>query len=330
MEHYCTLFDLNYLPLGMALHESLRKNAGDFQLWILCMDPEVHEALQTLHLPHTRLIRIAEMEEHFPPLTRVRSTRSRGEFCWTTTPFLPELVFRLDPSVQRATYLDADLYFFGSPRPILEEFDRSEAHVLITEHSYTEDADYTNDAGRFNVQFLPFRRTEKALEILRWWQTQCVDCCTKDTTSGSYGDQKYLDEWPRLFGDAVHIHQAPELTLGPWNVRHLWKGGLPKGSYHFSGLRIFLGGETRLYSESQTVLIPFRVLRGIYRPYVRSLRRAWARCATAGIAMRPPPAPRKSLFLLRRVYHTLLRIQCWSRLDRSPWLSFQGWSPFDR
>lgn len=330
MEHYCTLFDLNYLPLGMALHESLSKNAGDFQLWILCMDAEVEEALRILALENIRLISLADIESHFPSLSEVRRERSWGEYCWTLTPFLPEMVLHLDRQIPRVTYLDADLYFFGSPLRILAEFDRSQAQVMITQHAYTPDADYTKEAGRFNVQFLPFRRSEKALEILGWWQGQCLGCCTKDTTSGSYGDQKYLDEWPDLFGDAVHVHGDPELTLGPWNVRHLWKGGRPKGSYHYSGLRIFAGGETRLYSESQTVLIPFRAMLGIYRPYVRSLTMAWAKCKSQGIELQPPPLAHKSLFVLRRIYHFLLRIQCWARIDRSPWLSFCGWTPFGK
>ncbi len=329
MEHYCTLFDQGYLPLGMALHRSLRQSAGDFQLWILCMDEAVERDLRTLRLEGVRLIPLRELEGQFPSLPEVRSTRSRGEFCWTCTPFLPDLVLRLDPEVSRVTYVDADIFLFGSPRPIFEELERSGAQVLITEHAYSPDADYTDSAGRFNVQFIPFTRSAKAQEILEWWQSRCLDCCTNNSSSGSYGDQKYLDEWPTLFGDAVHILEDVGLTLGPWNVRHLWKGGTPRGSYHFSGLRIHAGGETMLFPAAQPVVIPFRAMWSIYLPYLRVLAEAWETCLSHGFRLELPPAKRKSFFLVRRLGRFLLRIQWWVRIDRSRRPSLFGWRPFE-
>lgn len=328
MEHYCTLFDQGYLPLGMALHRSLERTAGDFQLWIACMDENVERDLARLGLEHVRLIPFRDLESRFPALLEAKRNRSHGEYCWTVTPFLPEMVLHLDPGASRVTYVDADLYFFGSPRPIFEEFARSGAHVLVTEHAYSPDADHTDSAGRFNVQFLPFDRSPKAFEILAWWQSRCLGLCTSDSASGSYGDQKYLDEWPSLFGDAVHVLSDPGLTLGPWNVRHRWKGGTPRGCYHFSGLRIFAGGEAMLFPSAHPFVIPFRAMWCIYVPYLRELSAAWAECRARGVRLDLGPAPRKSFFLVRRLGRFLLRIQWWVRIDGSSWGSFLGWTPF--
>jgi hypothetical protein len=328
MEHYCTLFDLNYLPLGMALHNSLLRTGGDFQLWILCMDDGVEAALRKLDLPRIRLLPLRDLEAMFPALMDVRTTRSHGEYCWTSTPFLPEAVLRIAPEISRVTYVDADIFFFGSPTQILSEFEQSKAHVLLTEHDYTPDQDNTETTGRFCVQLMPFSNSDKALEILRWWQGKCLQCCTSEVGGETFGDQKYLDEWPSRFGDSIHILRNVELTLGPWNVRHLWKGGSPKGSYHFSGLRIFAGGETMMSPAEHTVAIPLCGMRNIYLPYAKALREAWRTCQKHGIVFHLPPAPRNSFLVLRRLRRLLLRIQCWTRIDRSPWLSICGWTPF--
>lgn len=328
LEHYCTLFDHAYLPLGMALHRSLVCTAGDFQLWVLCMDEQVEDALRVLQLERVRLIPLRDLERRFPALADARRGRTHGEYCWTTTPFLPEMVLHLDPDASRVTYVDADLYFFGSPRSILEELDRSGAKVLITEHAYPPDADNTESAGRFNVQFIPFVRSDKAFEILADWQSQCLGLCTNDSSSGFYGDQKYLDVWPERFGDAVHCLTDVGLTLGPWNVRHLWASGAPRGSYHFSGLRIFAGGEAMLFPSAHPFVIPFRAMLRIYVPYVHALSETWETCRRFGVLPKLPPAPRKSFFLVRRLGRLLLRIQWWVRIDRSLWRSFLGWTPF--
>lgn len=328
MENYCTLFDQGYLMQGIALHASILRFSDDFRLWVLCMDRPVEEKLRTLNLPNVRLVPLEELLNHFPELEAVRESRSRGEFCWTSTPYLPELLFRLDPSVSRVTYVDADVFFFGPPRQVVEEFEVSGASALITEHAYSPDADNTDSAGRFNVQFMPFSRSEDGLEILHRWQSQCLECCTENSSSGSFGDQKYLDEWPEVFGSKVHILKRKELTLGPWNVRHLWSGGTPQGSYHFSGVRVHAGGETMLFPAAHPVIIPFRAMRDIYVPYVRALSEAWRTCVAHGVLPDLPKPDRKPFFLLRRLVRFGKRIQWWVRVDVGPWQSILGWSPF--
>ena len=56
MRHYCTLFDKNYLVLGMALHESLQQLHLDYTLHILAMDDECAHALEVLALPNVRIV----------------------------------------------------------------------------------------------------------------------------------------------------------------------------------------------------------------------------------------------------------------------------------
>ena len=42
-EHYITLFNYNYLPQGLTMYHSLKKNFSNFCLWIVCMDKKVEK-----------------------------------------------------------------------------------------------------------------------------------------------------------------------------------------------------------------------------------------------------------------------------------------------
>jgi len=246
VEHFCTLFDRNYLPLGMTLHTSLMAHAQPFHLWILCMDEEVEQQLFQLSLPHVTLIPLGQVET--PELRAVKLGRSRGEYCWTLTPFSFEAVFQRDASVEQVTYLDADLYFFANPRQLLQEFPR-DRHVLLTDHAYAPEYDQSAISGRFCVQFLTFRRTDQGFQVMKWWQDRCLEWCFNRVEDGKFGDQKYLDLWIELFPDFVYVVEAVEKTLAPWNVTYFQetKGSLSPVFYHFHGFKLIATDRAQIY-----------------------------------------------------------------------------------
>jgi len=176
MEHYVTLFDSLFLPQGLALHRSMLRHAAPFTLWVLCMDEQAHEVLRRLDLPHVRPIKLADVET--PELRRVKPTRTRGEYCWTITPFTPAFVFEREPSVQRVTYLDADMWFRQDPQPIFEQFEHSAKAVLITEHAYPPEFDQSKASGRFCVQFVTFER-DRGEPVRRWWADHKLGATSK-------------------------------------------------------------------------------------------------------------------------------------------------------
>jgi hypothetical protein len=254
-EHFCTLFDSNFLPLGMTLHSSLIAYAQPFHLWILCMDELVEQQLQQLNLSYVTLIPLREVESQHPELLNVKPGRSHGEYCWTLTPFTPQAVFNRDASVNQVTYLDADLFFFDDPRLLLEELQQNHKDVLITEHAYAPEYEYRVALnGRFCVQFLTFKNTEKAFKVMHWWQDKCLEWCFSRIEDGKFGDQKYLDLWPELFGAQVHVVEQTDKTLAPWNVNyfdHKLSGKIKPVFYHFHGLRIISPSKARLFLEYQ-------------------------------------------------------------------------------
>jgi len=300
-EHFVTLFDSNFLPMGLCLHNSMMEHAQPFHLWIICMDALVERQLRQLNLLHVSLIPLQEVETDV--LLGAKIDRTQGEYCWTLTSFTPRFVFDRDENISRVTYLDADICFFDSPRILLKEFEASGKDVLITEHGYAPEYYQTTSSGRFCVQFMTFRRTEGGLKVMKWWQERCLEWCFFRCEDGKLGDQKYLDDWPERFAGEVHVLRQVEKTLAPWNVRY-FKTLYPLAQpvfYHFHSLRIVSTKKVLLY-------LGYQVGHGrdLYNSYLRALKEALSIMREEGMPI-PVRAPNKQTFyILRVVRHVLL------------------------
>lgn len=266
MEHYITLFDSNFLPQGLALYESMIRHATPFTLWVLCMDEKAKQVLERLSKPGMRVISVSEIETS--QLLETKQQRTRVEYCWTLTPMTPKIVFDLDTSVKRVTYLDADMFFLRSPGLIHQEFRESGKSVLITEHAYDDVNDRTITSGKYCVQFMTFVR-EKCEPVRQWWETRCLEWCFARRERGKFGDQKYLDDWPLRFPNDVHVLQQLNLLLGPWNARRFHYSGAI--AWHFHGLRLLVGDRVLMHPGYS---VTAEVDTHIYSPYVESLWRA--------------------------------------------------------
>jgi hypothetical protein len=283
-EHFVTLFDSAFLPMGLTLYRSLERHAQPFLLWTLCMDDESAVALERLALPHLQVIRLKEIET--PELLAAKRNRRWGEYCWTLSSFTFDAVFDRAPSAQRVTYLDADMQFFADPRELLAEMP-PEKQVLITEHAYAPEYDQTQRSGRFCVQFVTFDRTDEAQRVRQWWQERVLEECS--STPGKLGDQGYLDEWPRLFGEVLHIVEQKHRTLAPWNSNHFQRLE-PQTTpvfFHFHGLRIVRSDRVRLYAGYYVG--PEADQR--YDSYIAALVQSVAELASLGVTVRPLPVP---------------------------------------
>ena len=279
MEHYVTLFDGLFLPQGVALHASLERHAGAHTLWIVCVDDAARRALEALALPNVRLLAVEAVEND--RLRAVKGSRTRGEYCWTLTPFSPGFVFDADPGVERVTYLDADVWLTADPRPIFTEFEQSGKAVMITEHGYAPEYDQTPVAGRFCVQFMTFRRG-LGEPVRRWWADRCIEWCYARLEDGKFGDQMYLNDWPERFPDAVHVLRERAFLQAPWNATRF--PASEAKVFHFHGLRLLDGGYVLL---AKNYRVPGPTLSMIYEPYLADLRSAVDRLAGVGTPARP-------------------------------------------
>lgn len=298
MEHYVTLFDSLFLPQGLALHMSMERHLKNYQLWILCVDDEVFEVLRKLNLNNVRLLQLSKLETD--ELLKVKTERSKGEYCWTLTPFAPRFVFEDDQSVARVTYLDADLWFRKSPKPIFDELNQSGKHVLITDHGYAPEHDQSLNSGQYCVQFITFTRLGGEL-VRRKWELDCLDWCYCQFLPGKFGDQKYLEKWISLYADLVHVLRDKELALAPWNVSRF-----PYGHsifFHFHGLRV--AKNKRVYFGDYE--IPDSVIQNVYIPYLKDLKTGCNRLAEVNFRIKPQTNLSFHHYYLRRLYRIIFK-----------------------
>ena len=129
------------------------------------------EILNNLSLPKVNLLRLSDIETE--ELKNLKKTRKTNEYCWTLTPFAPKFVFNNDSSIERVTYIDADLWLRKNPKLIFKEFEQSGKNVLITDHGYSLEYDQSDVSGQFCVQFIIFER-EGGECVRKWWERKNV------------------------------------------------------------------------------------------------------------------------------------------------------------
>jgi hypothetical protein len=273
VNHYCTLFDSGYLTRGLALYDSILRSGESFRLYIFCFDDRAYELLRKLKLEHAELITLAEFET--PELLRVKPTRGRGEYCWTSTSFT--IQYCLDQfQLEEVTYLDADLYFFGKPSILLDELRKSNSSVLLTLHRYSADYDKSLISGKYCVQFMPFKSDSRGRAALRWWQERCLEWCYNRVEDGKFGDQKYLDDWTTRF-EGVRVLEHLGGGVAPWNIQNYEAGpgptvdGIPVIFYHFHALKWLAKG---YFDLAEGYKLSAETREYIYQPYLAALKQA--------------------------------------------------------
>ncbi|CAM8385090.1 hypothetical protein MCEET85_00837 [Candidatus Methylopumilus planktonicus] len=266
MKNYVTLFDSNYLPQGMALYFSMKRNLRNFQLWIICIDVNTYNLLTKLNFENVKLINLLDVETE--ELKKIKKHRSKVEYCWTLTPFAPKFVFDIDKLIKRITYIDADIWFMQSDETIVKDFESSGKSVLITDHSYSAEFDMSYLSGKYCVQYIIFEKNGSK-DILKKWQKQCIKWCFARHEDGKFGDQKYLDTWPLVFSKLVYILQNKELILAPWNAFRFPYGN--SVCWHFHSLKIVEVRNRSLLIDYGTYPLPLCVKKYVYEPYINDL-----------------------------------------------------------
>ncbi len=278
MYYFCTYFDKNYLPRGLALYYSLRQHCHEFSLWILCMDQASFSVLTKLALPSVNLLSLAKFEQKDELLVNAKRNRSKIEYYFTCTPSLPLYILNNWPEVDLITYIDADLFFFASPTPLFDELETKS--IAIIGHRYPPHLIELERFGIYNVGWLSFRRDENALDCLNWWRKQCLEWCYDREEDGRFADQKYLDDWPDRFKNVV-VLEHKGANLAPWNLgnyqlhsrdrKTVMADEQPLLFFHFHGLKKIF---QYLYDPGwiEYGIKPSKVIRQqIYKPYLRLL-----------------------------------------------------------
>ncbi len=212
---YCTYFDHNYLSRAVVTINTLRQFDAT-PIYILALSELCAETLQALDLPDVKIIPLAALEKAYPELLTVKPIRKPIEYYFTLTPFLPHYLFA-ETAAERISYMDADLYFFASPKLVLDSL--GDASAAITPHRFS--FPYRNHLifGRFNVAWITYRRCEEGLACLNGYKTDCLAWCYDRLEDGRFGDQKYLDAWPDRY-PSLKIIDHKGFNLAIWNVQN--------------------------------------------------------------------------------------------------------------
>jgi hypothetical protein len=297
---YVTLFDSSYLAQGMTMVMSLLKESSEPRIWVVAADSGVAKAVASLGDDRVISVDLHDVENE--DLLQVKGSRSKVEYFWTLTPYLPTWVFEHQPDAEVVVYVDADMYFLGPPEVLLQEFlDDSDASVMITPHDYAPEYDQTRTSGTYCVQFLPFRRVG-SVDILSTWQAQCLEWCYQRLEPGRFGDQKYLDDWPSKYGTRVLVQVNTHLLAAPWNLRFRH----PKAyvAFHFHALRRVVG---RLVALHPGYVIPHEDTRHLYDTYLDAMTETSAGVGADLTVQVATVVPRRRL--LRRILVDTLRGQ---------------------
>lgn len=274
---YCTLLTKTRVYQGITMLMSLsRVIKNPFIVFVYCVDDASYSILKKLSWDHLVLIH----ENDFPEEIRaIKETRQIHEYCWTLKPVLCEYVMIHYPSIKRVTYLDSDLYFWEDPDKIFQK--QPNCSVLLTiEEKYRPNWKKSKlrrrirITGRYNSGFVSFMRDKVGLESVKWWKKQCLNHCSIQPEKGLFGDQKYLDELPKLFSNICPV-TTPGVNIGPWN-RLKYQFSKDADSvyvdndllvfYHFSSLRVIAKDRIHFVYKVDKTKLPF-----IYQMYQEAL-----------------------------------------------------------
>ena len=276
------------------MYRSLKEHCSSFHLYIFAFDDKIYEILSQLELKDVSVISLLEFEDQ--QLLNIKNTRSKGEYCWTSTS--STILYCLTKfQLDHCTYLDADLYFFSDPQVLINELD--EHHdVLITSHRYTPNYDKTAISGKYCVQFMTFKNTENGLKVLNWWRDACLNWCYGYYEEGKFGDQMYLDDWTTRF-EGIHELEHLGGGMAPWNMQQYsvqrksgyWMGHeIVTGNsfelvfFHFHAMLSFQKQQVREFYFEQYSLPP-DIRKNVYMPYVSALINQYRKLKRMNVAV---------------------------------------------
>ncbi len=274
MRYFCTVLDSHDLPPALAMHRSLQAHAGSFELFALCLDEAAEQDLRKATPAHTRIVPLTELSAQHTALAAARADRTPVEFkltckSWFLLHVLPQI-----PAGELLTHLDANQYFFNSPKPIYDEI--GPASVAITHCRCPPAHGHRERCGKFSPAWISLRHDATGLAAAAEWSAQCAAWCFQLVEPGRYAEQKYLDAWPEKYPGTV-VLSHPGVNVAAWNLAgtQVTAGpqidGRPVICFNFSGLTHLGDGlyDAGLHSYDLTPAAAWRL--HLYLPYLRQL-----------------------------------------------------------
>lgn len=256
MKNLVTISDYSYLLKGLTLYESISKKTKDFVLHYLCIDKNSFEHLKKFESETLKVYSSEELTKSDETLNLLSLTNYKY-FCWCLASYFTNwLIGRINSPV---CYVDSDIFFYKDLNLLYKEF--GDCDVGIFRHrQFTLDKNYPE--GWFNVGVVYFNNSERGKSILEWWADAVK--FRKYPQLATCGDQKYLDEFPKLTNkiliDGNIGHGAP----WQWHIYQftddgniIWEGKEQELIFtHFSQFQD--NGETYIPSTMHHIYTPLQ------------------------------------------------------------------------
>lgn len=260
----------------------MRQNGSLDRVICVCHDRETLTKLNSLQIENLIAIPLDDVEAHFIELKNAKADRSPLEYFYCLTPYLVDYANQKFHA-EVIAYVDADIYFFKNPDLAVLELSE-ECDIGIVPHRFEEKDRYLEKYGIFNVGMILYRESLESVAVMDWWKEKCIESTSLKVTAESFGDQKYLNQFPKM-SEKVFVINNQGHNAAPWNCynvildesKNLLLNNFAIIYFHFSGLRRFHFFTRMGYAGYSRR--PTRTIRKhIYQQYLRALKSAENDC----------------------------------------------------
>jgi hypothetical protein len=289
MKNICTVSDIKYLYQGLALFESLSKSEN-ITLHYLCIDQISYDILKNIKNNKLIIYNINDLLNNDNNSINLKNSDYRY-FCWSLASYFSNHLLSKNVG-DSITYIDSDIYFHEKIELLFESFSKKD--VGIFRHRQFS-LSISRPEGHYNVGVVYFKNSDIGKNVLNWWSDAVLH--KKYPHLSTCGDQKYLEEFPRMcsniFIDGEIGHGAP----WQWQLFNfdnyendgtiIWEGKKQKLIFsHFSQFNYNLENDTYLPSSQHHIYTPLTMytenkgLKIIYDDYFNKIKKTYIKYNT--------------------------------------------------
>jgi hypothetical protein len=272
----CTIVSRNYLSFARVLAKSYARHEPGGPFYLLVVDglPDGEAVGADVHL-------LGPEDLALPNFYEMCFEYDVAELCTAVKPSLLLLLFNRFGE-DEVIFFDPDVLIMRPLEELREPL--ASASIVLTPNLMKPlpmDGKRPVDqdilvAGTYNLGFVALRRSEQALEFLRWWDERLRHGgAVVYVPKGLMTDQKWVDLVPGLFPSTV-IFRDDTYNVAWWNVHHreitrrgkqFLVNGRPLTFYHFSGFDPAKPGVFTKECENRTKLTKGTALADLFGLY---------------------------------------------------------------
>jgi hypothetical protein len=213
----CTIASLNYTAQVLTLAESARSQEPDLDFHWLVVDEAPPSLAQEIP-PWVQLFPVADLG-----IADFWKKAIQFDALELNTNVKPRWLIHLLQRYEAVVYLDPDIYLYAPLTPVWESL--AQAIVVLTPHCLTPipDDGHSPDSagllavGPYNLGFIGVKRDTETLDLLAWWDRQCLTQGWNAPHTGVFVDQKWTAVFPCLT-DKCAILRHPGCNVAYWNL----------------------------------------------------------------------------------------------------------------